>query len=161
MDCISCGHKMKKAENKTYHYVESGLSNVYLKGLKFSECPSCGEEYFEIPNMEDLHNLMARDIALQKNKLLGQEIRFLRSHLGFSGKDFAQHIGVKAETVSRWENNKESIGDTPEKLLRVLILSGHGPFRDYELLEEMGEIRRKTPIKRTFVASRMKWREAA
>jgi len=161
MKCVCCGHLMKK-KKVNYNYTESGLKNVILKELVIWDCANCGDESIEIPNIEDLHNLIARKIALQKNKLLPEEIRFLRSHLGFSSKDFSVKIlRVKPETLSRWENGKSLIGDTPEKLLRVLILAQHGPFRNYQDLEETGKIKRKTPVKRQFISKKNDWEEAA
>lgn len=55
-------------------------------------------------------------------RLTGAEIRFLRKHLGWSAEAFAGVIGVRPETVSRWENEKEPMGATSERLLRLMAL---------------------------------------
>jgi hypothetical protein len=40
-------------------------------------------------------------------RLSGSEVRYLRKYLGWSGADFAGHVGVDPSTVSNWETDKE------------------------------------------------------
>lgn len=148
MKCFCCSTKMKK-EKRDLDYTDCGLKNVVLRNIDFWVCPTCGEEEYELSNLAGLHELLASAIAEQPNKLLPEEIRFLRTHLGWGGKEFARHISVVPETVSRWENGKGNIDNTAEKLLRLYILKGAGPFRDYDELQEMGKTIRKTSLKRT------------
>jgi putative zinc finger/helix-turn-helix YgiT family protein len=136
-----CGVKMKSATETNFHYAMSGLSKVYLNGVKIHTCTNaeCGEEEVEIPNLVELHNLLAEITAKQENKLVPEEIRFLRTHLGYSGVDFARKLGVDAATVSRWENGKTSMGETAERLLRIMILAKETPIHDYELMDVMAQ----------------------
>lgn len=159
MNCIMCGSKVKKVKSDFYHYVDCGLSKIYLKGIGNFQCSnsSCKETEVTIPNIEKLHELIAIQLSSQKNKLLPEEIKYLRSYLGFSGSDFAKKIGVTAETVSRWEKGRVNMKESVERLLRVLILSNSGPFRDYEELESFASIKRKTPQKREFKLTNLKW----
>jgi putative zinc finger/helix-turn-helix YgiT family protein len=154
-----CGHEMKKEKPEAYHYIACGLSKTYLKGVEILVCtnPKCGEEELIIPNIEKLHDLLAHEIASQRQKLLPEEIKFLRTHLGFSGVDFAKKMGVSPESVTRWEKGQVNMKESVEKLLRVLILTKAGPFRDYKSLEEFAAVGRKTPIKRSFLAGRSEW----
>lgn len=160
MNCVMCGSKLKK-EKTNFHYLDCGLKNVYLKSIEVLKCKECGEEEIVIPNIEQLHNLVAKTVATQKQKLSPEEIRFLRTHLGFSGSDFAEKIGVSPETVSRWEKGRISMKPTVERLLRVLILSNAGPFREYEELTQFGVVKLKTSPKRTFVSKKNNWMKAA
>jgi DNA-binding transcriptional regulator YiaG len=80
----------------------------------------------------DLHRVIAFAIAGQKAKLSGPEIRFLRKYLGYSGAHFARTIGVDPATVSRWENEKEPMGATAERLLRLMIVTRQ-PLEEYPL----------------------------
>lgn len=161
MNCLVCGSKMKKSKDRNCHYTESGLSKIYLQGIYTYECGNneCGEEELTIPNIEELHDLIAHNIAFQTNKLLPEEIRFLRTHLGFSGNDFAMKIGVSPETVSRWEKGRVNMKESSEKLLRVLVLSKSGPFRNYDDLSKFAKTQRKTALKRTFKISKDHWQE--
>lgn len=156
-----CGSKMKKMNSTPYHYIESGLSRIYLQGIEIHECTdkSCAEEEILIPNIEELHRVISENIASQSNKLLPEEIRFLRTHLGFSGTDFADHVGVSPESVSRWESGSVNMKESTEKLLRVLILSKSGPFIKYDELKGFAKIQRKTALKRTYKIKKSHWLE--
>jgi putative transcriptional regulator len=161
MKCSSCGSSMTAKKETKYHYIESGLSRVYLNGVITHKCTNkdCGEEDLEIPNILELHQLLAEAIAKQGAKLQPEEIKFLRSHLGFSGSDFARKIGTTLETVSRWENGKRLMGDGFERLLRLMVLTNKEAFTDYGLLEEVAQKASKTPIKRTLKSDDSHWRE--
>lgn len=161
MKCHECGAAMKKKMTE-HPYAECGLKNIFLKNVEQFVCPQCKEEELVIPNLEQLHQLIARIIASQGQRLLAEEIRFLRSHLGFSGIDFAKAIGVAAETVSRWENGREEMKLSHERLLRILILGAFGPIRDYlKELPNLGAVHEKKIIKRIFKSEKNRWREAA
>lgn len=139
MKCITCGGKVKIRRDHHYHYTESGLNNVFLNGILIHNCvvPTCGEEAYEIPRIGELHSILAGTLATQEAKLSPEEIRFLRTHLGFSGVDFARHIGVTPKTVSCWENGKENMGATSERLLRVMIIANRKRFYDYAAMDAM------------------------
>jgi putative zinc finger/helix-turn-helix YgiT family protein len=121
MKCPDCGAEMT-VTRRDHHYTESGLRNVLLRDVEVRTCPGCGEEELVIPRIEKLHRAIAEKLAEQPARLTGPEIRFLRKHLGWSGEDFAATIGVRPETVSRWENEKEPMGPTAERLLRLMAL---------------------------------------
>lgn len=90
--------KLTKAK-QPYHYAECGLSNIWLEGIYEDEggVPV-------IPNLRQLHDEIAKNIAIQKKRLSGEELRFLRIHIGLSATDLARKvIKVSPETVSRWE----------------------------------------------------------
>ena len=63
----------------------------------------CGAFEVLLPNLEGPHRALARAIVGQKARLAGSEIRFLREVLGWSGANFAEHMGTPAKRVSRWE----------------------------------------------------------
>ena len=131
MTCPQCGHQMKTAR-ENYLYKESGLPNVTLMGIEVSRCPSCGEHEAVIPRIEQLHRAIAATIARKAPGLTPAEICFLRKCLGWSGADFAAHLGVSAETVSRWENGSATMGSAAERLLRLASLTRE-PAGDYSL----------------------------
>lgn len=158
MKCIICGQKMTEKTEKKYHYTLSGLSKVFLDGVIIRKC-SCGEEEIDIPNIEELHSVLANIIAMKEAKLVPEEIRFLRSHMGFSGSDFAKKIGTTHNTVSRWENGKRPMPETEEKMLRLMVLAMKEPFTDYRLLDEVATKETKTASKVMLRVSHSHWRE--
>lgn len=162
MKCVMCGSKMTADKAGLFHYTDSGLSKVYLKGIQIQKCSNseCEEEEVAIPNIEELHELLAEKVARQESVLLPEEIRFLRTHLGFSGADFAGVMGVSPETVSRWEKGTVNMKEASERLLRVLVLTKLGPFRNYNDLKEYASKASKTPRKRVFEMERSHWLES-
>ena len=139
MTCIQCGGKLvTKSEN--YRYTACGLPNVTLVGVDVTRCSKCGDHEVVIPRIEELHRVLAAAVVRQVSRLTKDELKFLRKYLGYSGVDFAKVVGVAAETISRWENGKEKIGPTTEKLIRMLVVHTQ-PNRTYpiETLKEITE----------------------
>jgi putative transcriptional regulator len=141
MKCIECGAEMV-TETEDYPYVEAGIEGVYLAGVKVSRCKN-GHEEVAIPLLDALHREIALALASRPEKLRGAELRFLRKYLGFSGVDFAPIMGVTPETLSRWENEKEPMGATAERLARVLVQRG-APVEEYPL-ERLADVGRTSP----------------
>jgi putative zinc finger/helix-turn-helix YgiT family protein len=131
--CVSCGHALT-ATRGAHRYTESGLSNVTLLNIETRTCAACGEREVVIPRMEELHRLIARTIAFAPTKLNAETVRFLRKWLGFSAADFALAMGVRPETVSRWESATAAhpISPTAEHLLRVLVANSD-PVEQYPI----------------------------
>ncbi|MDQ7797886.1 MAG: type II toxin-antitoxin system MqsA family antitoxin [Candidatus Edwardsbacteria bacterium] len=137
MKCPSCRSEMVKRKGN-YLYTESGLNRITLNNVEICNCKKCGEQTVSIPKIEELHRVIAFAVIKKKERLSAEEIRFLRKYLGWSGKDFAEYMGVAPETVSRWENDKESMGPVADRLLR-LIIAQQKPVDSYslELLREV------------------------
>ena len=123
MKCAECGTPMK-TRKENYRYDESGLKFVTLVGVEIKRCPRCGNYEVSIPFIEQLHRLIARILIEKTTRFTGEEVRFLRKSLGWSGSDFAKHMGVTDETVSRWENNAAPIGPQADRLLRFVVAQG-------------------------------------
>lgn len=130
MKCLNCAASMT-VTRENYKYAESGLSCVTLRGMDVARCATCGESEVAIPAIAELHQAIARVIVLKAERLVPEEIRFLRKHLGFSQPDIAARLGVAVETVSRWENDKERMSVPAEKLLRFLVARKE-PIARYE-----------------------------
>lgn len=123
MKCTECGTTMK-TQRENYRYDECGLKKVTLVGIEVSRCPRCGNFEISIPHIEELHRTIARAIIDKTTRLTGEEVKFLRKSLGWSGVEFAGSMGVAEETVSRWENNAVPIGPQADRLLRLMVAQG-------------------------------------
>ena len=158
MTCVECGHKMTRAR-ETVRYDASGLSGVTLRNVEVRRCEGCGEYETVIPKVEQLHRLMAHTVIRKPAALAGEEIRFLRKYLGWSGADFAAHVGAAAETVSRWENGKLTMSPQADRLLRAMVALQE-PDGDYSLdaLKAILPKKAARPL-RTFRHSASGWRE--
>jgi DNA-binding transcriptional regulator YiaG len=108
--------------------------------------------------MEMLHRMIAKKLIEATRLLVPDEIRFLRKWLGLSGLDFALIMGVRPETVSRWESEdrKFPISPTADRLLRMLV-SNENPAERYPI--DLFKLKPRTKP----VAIRLKapdWKEA-
>ena len=130
MKC-DCGGTMIST-NENYSYAACGLPHITLANVEVRRCPECGEHEVVIPKIEQLHQAIAQAVIGKKARLAADEVRFLRKHLGWSGADFARHMGVTPETVSRWENGRESIGPVADRLLRLMVVT-KAPKREYAI----------------------------
>jgi putative zinc finger/helix-turn-helix YgiT family protein len=136
--CSNCGQAAKVVRG-TYRFTESGL-NVILVGIELIRCSECGNEDPVLPNINGLMECLARAVIEKPWRLAGSEIKFLRKYLRMTGEAFASFVGVDKTTVSKWENDHDSIGEPSDHLIRALaLLLGEG------LQESMNEIARMFP----------------
>ncbi|MDI6852161.1 MAG: helix-turn-helix domain-containing protein [Deltaproteobacteria bacterium] len=124
MICPNCQRK-QKIQPGEYHYTESGLPNVWLIGVEIFEC-ECGESFAFIPCIQELHKLIAHELITQENSLSGLEIRFLRKTMGLKAKDFAELLGVKNVSVSRWEHGEFSPPEPTDRFIRLFYAANMG-----------------------------------
>lgn len=131
MTCIECGGKMTSAR-ETVKYDASGLSGVTLRNVEVRRCSACGAYEVAIPRIEQLHRLIALIVIQKETALIPEEIRYLRKYLGWSGADFAKHMGATPESISRWENGKLAMSPQADRLLRMMVAL-RGPRDEYTL----------------------------
>lgn len=134
MVCPKC-KKNQPTNTGEYHYLESGLTNVWLEGIEILQC-ECGEEVVSIPQILDLHSLIADILLEHKNQLSGREIRFLRKHMGMKAIKFAAGLGVDNATISRWEHEKEKPSEVADRLIRLFYAAHLGLIEKAEKLAQ-------------------------
>jgi putative zinc finger/helix-turn-helix YgiT family protein len=140
--CPLCGSEIRRERLEAYPYTESGLPNVVLEGVYQVSC-SCGElDGVEIPSMDQLNRALAYHLVRSEDRLSGPEIRSLRTWLGWSGKTFAEKLGVTPETVSRWEHGTKEMNLSNERLLRLYVAEGQQDH-DYSV----GDTERVKPVR--------------
>ncbi len=133
-----CGRKTRKEFQATsdnpFRFVDSGLGDVYLVGIRYFVC-ECGKIVAEIPAIRQLLSLIARDLVEKPKSLAPEEIRFLRKRLGKKQTDFANEIGVRPETLSRFETGETRTNERTDKLIRLYYALAS---RDPILIEQLG-----------------------
>ncbi len=144
MKCLMCGGGMTTARG-TYRYKESGL-NVTLVNVEIRRCPSCGEEEVNIPAIDGLHRAIALMLVKKKAPLASSEVRFLREYLGWTGENFAKHMGVSRFQVSRWESGSAAPSAVADRLVRALVMM-KSPVDDYNVdgFAKLGEKSKSKP----------------
>lgn len=151
--CIECGGTLtvRRGPRRYGHGV-----NVVLNNVEVRICGDCGEEYEVIPNIESLHKVIATSIAKKSVLLTPGEIRFLRTYLGHSSQDFASILGVRPETITRWENpDTGGMSSVAERFLRYAVLVGK-PIKSYGL-EHIETDPEEQPLPPRFSAEKDGW----
>lgn len=137
-----------KGAKKNHKYTESGLPNVELVAVPVIRCTRCDEEEVAIPDIVDLHKVIARSLVLKRPRLAPAEIRFLRKFLGANQVALGQVLGVAAETISRWEGGHQGMDVPAEKLLRMVAATRASAARyERELASVAVARQRNTPMK--------------
>jgi putative zinc finger/helix-turn-helix YgiT family protein len=139
MKCDECGRPVTTERDAVRRYNIGGLPHVELHGVEVTTCPACGKEGIAIPRIVQLHRVLAEAFVTQRRMLAPVEIRFLRKHIGLSGADFAQRMGVARETVSRWEKGATPMGAVADRLLRLLIVTRE-PTESYAVDDFLREL---------------------
>ena len=106
---------------KRLHYTASGLDYIYLaNGFRWSE--TAYGRAFAIEDAASLHRAIACHVVSVPGRLRGQEVRFLRSHLGLTQAGLAGILGTKRQTVVRWEADPQApIPGTADRALRLYV----------------------------------------
>jgi transcriptional regulator with XRE-family HTH domain len=125
-----------------YLFLESGLSNVTLRGVELLECGKCGSLTPVLSKINKLMQVIAEALILKPSQLTGKEIRFLRKYIGFTGEQFGKKLGLTKEHVSRIENEKHRVGAQTDRLIRFLVISASPNLKKqverlFELLEAL------------------------
>ena len=126
LKCFGCGHGMTTGRENV-KYDACGLPGVTLVDVEVSRCGHCGQYEVAIPRIEELHRAMAIALVRKSARLTPAEVRFLRTTLGWSGRELADHMGAAPETVSRWEHGKTPMGPQADRLLRLMVLHRTSP----------------------------------
>jgi len=159
MKCPNC-EKAELAEiRENYRYQECGLSNITLVGIVVRKCPACGNAMPRITNIEGLHDSIAHALINKSERLMAQEIVFLRKYLGWSGADFAKNMHCDRSQISKWEHGKVEMSKPYELLLREMVASGK-KIEDYQ----RHEAAKKKTFKPRSILLHLKekiWKEAA
>ena len=103
-----------------YHFVGSGLRNVYLVGVEYEIDAATGEQSAVIPCLPNLMEAIGKVLVEKKSQLSADEVRFLRKRLRFASQDFAELVGLSSEQYSRVENGAAKVVPTVERVVRLL-----------------------------------------
>jgi len=157
MNCLKCGAKMQ-VSHETRKDTTSGLPYVVFLRIEVRRCTKCGEEEIVIPKVTEYHQKLANMLVRKTGRLTPAEIKYLRKHLGWSGQDFARHMNVTGETVSRWEHGHENMSATAERLLR-LACAHYTPVENYNLADmDAAGKGRQAPLRIVVSLARRGWK---
>lgn len=138
--CRECGGDARIVR-KDYRFTESGLENVFLKGIEVAVCAKCKGESPRIANQDDLMRTIAVALIDKPFELAGDEVRFLRKYLGEGSNAFAQMLGIDRSHLSRVENGAMAISRQTDRLVRTMAL-----VRDPSLMKKLNRLGRYEAI---------------
>ncbi|MCX6102689.1 MAG: YgiT-type zinc finger protein [Proteobacteria bacterium] len=130
--CICENKRPLKRQRVTKKYTVGGLDHVTLVGVEYYKCDVCGEEFYGYGDMEQLHKVISNALITKKGLLTGNEIRFLRKYLGYTGPVFGSLIQYEKETIYRIEGGGQPVTESYDRLVRFLVAS-KVPDRNYDL----------------------------
>lgn len=119
MICPNCTAEKMEERARDYHFTESGLKDVWLKDWPYFKCGECEAEMPLLPDPDDFAEWLVGELVLQKSRLNGDEIFFLRKAMGLTGERLANRLGVQRVEVSRWENDRNPISFQADFKLRM------------------------------------------
>jgi putative transcriptional regulator len=92
-----------------YHYTECGLDNVWLvNGFRRETFGKYGPAV-AVDDEKTLWNVIGRSIANQDSRMVGQELKFLRTLLDWTQTVLGKHLGYKdAQMVAKCEKARHT-----------------------------------------------------
>jgi DNA-binding transcriptional regulator YiaG len=123
--CYDCGGEMEGRRGSEYNYTESGLQKVWLQNILVFRCknPQCHAIVPEIPNMAELHVVIAMKLIAKPTLLSGEEIKFLRQMANLGSSQMAAMLGIHVTQLSRWENDKRIVSKKSDVALRLFCIA--------------------------------------
>jgi len=131
--CRKCGEIAVVVSRKEHRYAECGLRTVLVKGMEIRTCSACKARQVVVQRVLELHQAIAMTLVRKRTRLAGDEIRFMRKHIDWSGKDLARHMGVAHETVSRWEHEREFMSAMADRLFKLIVVLKCGQTADFAI----------------------------
>lgn len=121
--CEKCAGPLAIRTVHEFEHAAIGLPGVVLRdAVEEIYCLKCSTvDSVHFPNVDGLTAAIAVARVKQNTKLAGADIRFLRKALGRNQQQLAALLGVRNETVSRWEKDHQPIEPSTEKLLRTVV----------------------------------------
>lgn len=125
----------------TYHYVDSGLDNVYLVDGYEITVDDDGEMYVSINDLSGLHKAIAHHLICDQKTLNGKEIRYLRTYLDLSQSHLGRLLGCDSQTVARWEKGEYHIPASSDRLFRLIGLGTLvGEVNPHDIIDKLDEM---------------------
>ncbi len=118
-NCLICGAALERVTVEEVEEVDGVRIAHQAEALR---CPHHAEETrFEPAAMLAME--ATRASALVRAGIPGgRSFQWVRTHLGFTGREFAALLDVAAETLSRWETGEREIPRAARALLVLLFL---------------------------------------
>lgn len=105
----------------SHHYTECGLQNVFIEGLEIV-LDDDGDEVITIPAVNELHHVIALGIVSHEYGISGDELRFLRTEMGYTQAELAELVHHDKQSIGRWERGEYELDSSAEAIIRRLAI---------------------------------------
>ncbi len=142
-----------------YHYTESVLNNIYLlNGFEVVDTPY--GKATSVEDVEGLHKLIGSHLCM-KQKLTGEEFRFLRKEMGLSQSGLGKILGVTDQALAKWEKNGR-VPLTADRFIRLLYLESiNENIKIKSFIDQINETDRDEFLRFEIEATDQGWKKAA
>jgi transcriptional regulator with XRE-family HTH domain len=104
-----------------HHYTECGLQNVYINGI-LPVVDAEGHNIIVVSRVNQLHRVIAEGIVSHPKGMVGAELRFLRSEMGYTQSELASFVHRDKQTIGRWERSEIEIDSVAEAVIRKMAI---------------------------------------
>ena len=120
--------------------------HTFTSQLPAQVCGKCGEVFFS-SRVVAAFDMRVAGALLEAGETTGEALRYIRKVAGIAAAELADLLAVRAETISRWENNKRPIDRGSYAVLRQLVLDRlHGSTATADYLRSLRRPR-KLPLR--------------
>lgn len=135
----------------SYHYIDSGLDNVWLEN-GYTVHETVYGQGVSIHDTLGLHQAIGRWLISLPKPLNGAELRYIRLEMELTQNRLASLLGADEQAVRRWEKSRgKGINGPADRLLRALYseyIDGDGSTR--AMVNRLAELDQIAPAKVTF-----------
>ena len=142
-----------------YHYIESGLRNVYLVN-GFEVANTAYGKATSVHDVAGLHRVIGLNLCLKKY-LTGAEFRFIRKEMGLSQSGIGKNLGVTDQAIAKWEKIGR-VPKTADRFMRLLYLESiNGNVKIQKYIDQINETDREDHSKLVVEQTDTGWKQAA
>ncbi len=147
-------------KTKPYHYLESGLRNIWLVN-GFAVYETDYGRGISIDDVAGLHQVIAKRLIENKPHLSGGEFRFLRKELGLSQAKLGKLWGYDAQTVAIWEK-RGRVPVIADRFIRVYYREvAEGNANIVGMIEHLNDLDVREDSRLFFEEQRGQWQAKA
>ena len=131
--CIHCRGPLVDSKQVLERQV---AGRTFTSTVPVMACPKCDEVYIGSDDGKKFSLAIAEDLALN-GPPSGEAFRFMRKALGMPAVAIASLLGLRPETVSRWEKGKQTADPRSVVLLGSVVLDSlNDESRTFDRLQQ-------------------------